>query len=599
MSSIEAVQSSPRALDPVTLEVIRNALPAISDEMSVDLQRTSYNMMIYEVRDYCTALLDPDGALISQNIGGVSHFVADLGVIVKDAVARYGRQGFAPGDVLLHNHQATAGQHLNNVVVYAPIFYEDELIAFAMVRAHWVDVGGLSTGFGAGTRAYDPWSEGLQFNQLKLYEGGVLDTKLLAFIRDNIRFPDNAMGDMRSQLAACRLGERRFVELLDRYGKNVVQDAIRQLYAETEQKCRSAVAKIPDGTYEAESFIDWRGQGYDIRVKVIVSGSDMTIDLSGCSPEREGGANSRTYAGAYIAYKALTTPLEPLNEGAFSALEVIIPEGNMMMARYTAFMAGWSMPLPTVVDTILLALSIAIPDRIPAAHSGSLGAALSYSGRDRARNRDFVLMSIESGGWGGRGDADGEDASMSVCQGDVRNAPIENMELKGPVIVEERALRPDSGGAGKFRGGLGVRTRIRTLADGRVNVQGGDGGRLTCPPWGLLGGGSGQTAATLVKAPGDEDFRRPIDRTPSWPAGTEVLYMTAGGGGWGDPLEREPTRVLRDVREGYVSAEKATELYGVVLTADGQDVDATATSALRARLRAARASKQNERAARS
>jgi N-methylhydantoinase B len=574
-----------RSLDPVTLEVIRNALPAISDEMSVDLQRTSYNMMIYEVRDYCTALLDPDGALISQNIGGVSHFVADLGVVVKDAVARYGRNGFAPGDVLLHNHQATAGQHLNNVVVYAPIFYEDELVAFAMVRAHWVDVGGLSTGFGAGGRAYDPWSEGLQFNQLKVYEGGVLDRKLLAFIRDNIRFPDNAMGDMRSQLAACRLGERRFVELLTRYGKDVVLDAIRAFYRETELKCRAAVEKIPDGVYEAASFIDWRGQGYDIRVKVTVRGSDMTIDLSGCSPEREGGANSRTYAGAYIAYKALTTPLEPLNEGAFAALEVIIPEGNMMMARYPAFMAGWSMPLPTVVDTILLALADAIPDGVPAAHSGSLGAALSFSGRDRERNRDFVIMSIESGGWGGRRGADGEDVSMSVCQGDVRNAPIENMELKGPVLIVERALRPDSGGPGQFRGGLGVQTRLRTLVPGRLNVAGGDGGRLTCPPWGLRGGESAAVAATLVKAPGEQSFHRPTSTQPVWPADTEVLYLTAGGGGWGDPLDREPGRVLRDVREGYVSETHARERYGVALRADGAEVDAAATADLRRRLR--------------
>jgi N-methylhydantoinase B len=573
-----------KRLDPVTLEVIRNALPAISDEMSVDLQRTSYNMMIYEVRDYCTALLDPEGRLISQNIGGVSHFVADLGVVIKDAMQRYGRAGFAPGDVLLHNHQATAGQHLNNVVVYSPVFHRGELVAFAAVRAHWVDVGGLSTGFGAGNRAYDPWSEGLQFNQLKIYEGGVVDKKLLAFIRDNIRFPDNAMGDMRSQLAACRLGERRFVELLDRYGKDVVQEAIARFYAETEQKCRAAVAAIPDGVYEAESYIDWRGGGYDIKVKVVVSGSDMTIDLSGCSPEREGGANSRTYAGAYIAYKAITTPLEPLNEGAFTALEVVIPEGNMMMARYPAFMAGWSMPLPTVVDTILLALAKAAPDRVAAAHSGSLGAALAYSGRDRARSRDFVLMSIESGGWGGRPDADGEDVSMSVCQGDVRNAPIENLELKGPVIVEERALRPDSGGAGKFRGGLGIRTRIRALVDGRVNVQGGDGGRLTCPPWGLVGGEPGEVAKTLVKLPGEAEFHAPTSQPLSWPAGTEVLYMTAGGGGWGDPLERAAARVLRDVREGYVSPDAARERYGVEMTVDGL-VDEAATAALRARLR--------------
>jgi N-methylhydantoinase B len=254
---VSAVSGRSR-LDAITLEVIRNALPAISDEMSVDLQRTSYNMMIYEVRDYCTALLDKNGALISQNIGGVSHFVADLGVIIKDAVARYGLDGFAPGDVLLHNHQATAGQHLNNVVVYSPIFFEDELLAFAMVRAHWVDVGGQSTGFGAGYRAYDPWSEGLQLNQLKIYEGGVLDKKLLGFIRDNIRFPDNAMGDMRSQLAACRLGERRFKELLTRYGKDVVLEAIERTYADTEKKCRAAVEQIPDGVYEAESYIDWR-----------------------------------------------------------------------------------------------------------------------------------------------------------------------------------------------------------------------------------------------------------------------------------------------------------------------------------------------------
>jgi N-methylhydantoinase B len=244
------------------------------------------------------------------------------------------------------------------------------------------------------------------------------------------------------------------------------------------------------------------------------------------------------------------------------------------------------MPLPTVVDTILLALAKAIPERVPAAHSGSLGAALSFSGRDSERDRGFVIMSIESGGWGGRCDADGEDVSMSVCQGDVRNAPIENMELKGPVLVEERALRPDSGGAGRFRGGLGVRTRIRTLADGRVNVASGDGGRLTCPPWGLLGGKSGGVASTLVKSPGENDFHVPTTNPPSWPAGTEVLYMTAGGGGWGDPLEREPHRVLRDVLEGYISAAAAREQYGVVLGAVERAVDEPATNELRQRLRA-------------
>ncbi|MDB5685064.1 MAG: N-methylhydantoinase B/acetone carboxylase, alpha subunit [Sphingomonas bacterium] len=579
--SMEEVPS----LDPVTLEVIRNALPAISDEMSVDLQRTSYNMMIYEVRDYCTALLDIHGSLISQNIGGVSHFVADLGVVVKSGVERYGVDGFRPGDVLIHNHQATAGQHLNNVVLYTPAFFEGELVAFAVVRAHWVDVGGLSTGFG-GAGAFDPWSEGLQFDNIKIYEADVPDEKMIRMIRDNIRFPDAAMGDMRSQLAACRLGERRFEELLGRYGKDVVRGAIARIYAETEARCRAAVEEIPDGIYEAESYLDGRGDGpgYEIKVKVTVSGGDMVIDLSGCSQQREGGMNARTFAGAFIAYKALTGPLEPLNEGAFSALEVIIPEGNMMMARFPALMAAWSGPLPTVVDTIWKAFAQALPERIPAAHSGSLGAAFSFSGADR-RGKGFVAMSIESGGWGGRPGADGQDVSMSVCQGDVRNSPIENIELKTPLMVVERALRADSGGAGEFRGGLGIQTHAKALVAGRWNSSSGDGGRRTCPPWGLAGGKPGKLAETLVKRADEVEFHAPSGPGFVGGVGAEILYRTAGGGGWGDPRARDPERVLADVREGYVSLEAAREDYGVAIT-DALEIDATQTARLRGAERA-------------
>ncbi|HTB66062.1 MAG TPA: hydantoinase B/oxoprolinase family protein [Steroidobacteraceae bacterium] len=571
-------------LDPVTLEVIRNALPAITAEMSVDLQRTSYNMMIYEVQDYCTALLDPEGRLISQNIGGVSHFVADLGVVIRAGVARYGTNGFKSGDVLLHNHQATAGQHLNNVVIYVPVLIDATVVAFAVVRAHWVDVGGLSTGFGA-DQATDPWNEGLQFDNLKIYDADVPDEQLLRFIRDNIRFPDASMGDMRSQLAACRLGERRFLDLIARYGRDVVERTIKTIYAETEARCRLAVEKIPDGTYRAEAYIDGRkGQlGYDIKVEVTVRGSDMVIDLSNCSPQREGPMNGRTFAGAYIAYKALTAPLEPLNEGAFAALKVIIPEGNMMMAKFPALMAAWSGALPTVVDTIWHAFALAIPERIPAAHSGSLGAAFSFSGIDPVSHKRFVAMSIESGGWGGRPGEDGQDVSMSVCQGDVRNSPIETIELKTPVMVLERSLRCDSGGAGKFRGGLGIQTRARSLVAGRWATQNGAGGRLTCLPWGLWGGKPGRAAETLIKGADEAEFHVPAG-TGASSAGTEILYRTAGGGGWGDPLEREPDAVLADVMEGYVSPQAARAEYGVVI--EGTQVDRPATQRLRSQRKA-------------
>jgi N-methylhydantoinase B len=516
----------------------------------------------------------------------VSHFVADLGVVIKDGIARYGLDGFVPGDVIVHNHQAVAGQHLNNVVVYTPVFHDGALVAFAVVRAHWVDVGGLSTGFGAGNQAFDPWAEGLQFDQIKLYEAGEPDRKLLQFIRDNIRYPDAAMGDLRSQLAACRLGDRRYTELLRRYGADVVPRAIDTLYAETEQKCRTIVAQIPDGTYEAASQLPGGAPGqppYDIHAKVTVSGSDMTIDLSGCSPQREGGMNARTYAGAYIAYKALTAPLEPVNEGSFAAVNVVIPEGNMMMARYPAPMANWSGMLPSVVETIWKALATAIPDRIPASHSRSLGPVLVFFGYDPRRKRRFVVQSIEGGGWGGRPTEDGEDVSVSVCQGDVRNAPIENIELKNPVLVEQRALRQDSGGPGRFRGGLGIETRARSLVEGRWAAgAGGPEGNFGSPAWGLWNGKDGAPPEQRMQLEGEaEPHPPPVARTLT-PANTTLILRSAGGGGWGEPLERDPERVLRDVIEGYVSAAAAHDDYGVVLSADGRAIDMAATSALRA-----------------
>src|SRR6201996_4724331 len=391
-------------LDPVTLEVLRSALPAIADEMSVDLQRTSYNMMIYEVRDYCCAILDTEGRLLSQNIGGVSHFVADLGVVIKDGVARYGLDGFAPGDVLITNHQRVAGQHLNNICIYTPFFFENKLTAFAIVRAHWVDVGGNSTGFGAGTSIVDPWQEGLQFDQIKLWEAGKLDEKLLRFVSDNIRYPESSMGDLRSQMAACTLAERRLEELYTRYGAGTISTAIERIFDDAEKKCRLIVEQIPDGVYHAESYLDDDGVEKDVRVPIVVDvtvkGSDLTIDFTKGSMQRRGGINGRTLAGAYIAYKGLTGPLEPVNEGSFRALKVEIQEGNLMMARFPAPMAGWSRVLPTVVDTIIKALAPALPEKMPAAHMGTLGGGMALFGHDPVAGRDFVLQTIEGGGWG-------------------------------------------------------------------------------------------------------------------------------------------------------------------------------------------------------
>ena len=550
------------SLDPVTLEVIRNALPAVANEMAADLQRTSYNMMIYEVRDYCTALLDTKGQLISQNVGGVSHFVADLGVIIVDGMKRDGAKGFKPGDVIITNHQAVAGQHLNNVVIYMPYFHKGELLMFSMVRAHWIDIGGSSTGFGAGPSV---------------------------MLKDNIRFPESSLGDMKSQMAACRLAARRMDELFEKYGRDTILAAIDRIFDETEKKCRNVVAELADGVYEASAAMDddgvLRGEPVPIHAKITIAKGEITIDLSGCSRERKAGINSRTMAGARVAYKALTGPLDPVNEGSFRALNVIIPEGSIMMARFPAPMSGWSLIVPMVVDTIVKALSQAMRDRVPAGHHGLLGGAVVFFGTHPKTKRRFVVQSIEGGGWGGRPAEDGESASVSVCQGDVRNGSIEGIELKCPVLVEGRGLRQDSCGAGKHRGGLGIDMRVRNLIEGRWNFE--QARRLQCPPWGLWGGKAGQPGGYLLRLPGENDFKPMAGAHIPVPLDAEAIVRTGGGGGWGNPLERDPALVRTDVREELVSREAAAEHYGVVLR-DDLTLDETATRQERERLRSGR-----------
>jgi len=569
-------------MDIVTLEVIRHVLPAIANEMSYVLQRTSHNMMIYEVRDYCCGLLDRRGRLLAQNVGGVSHFVANLGDVIRDGVERYGEEGFRPGDVLITNHQRVAGQHLNNILIYTPCFEGGRLFGFAATRAHWTDVGGLSTGFG-GANALDPWMEGLQLDQIKLYEAGKLDEKVWRLIRDNIRFPDASMGDLKSQIAADRLAEKRLEEILLRYGRATVEQAIERIFDQTEASCRAVVAQLPDGVYEAESLFSGSpldgNRPVEIKVRVIVRGSDMTIDLTQCSQQRKAPINARTLAAPLIAYKALTTPAEPINEGAFRALNIEIQEGNYMMARHPAAMASWGRTLPTVVDTIFLALEPALRGRLPAAHMGVLGGPVVFFGSDPRTKQPFVTQSIEGGGWGGRPTGDGESASVSVCQGDVRNAPIEKMELRWPILVRRRQLRTDSGGAGQYRGGQGVETEVEALVEGYWSLT--DMGRQAYPPWGIEGGKPGATSANLMKLPTEDAFK-PVNLVRHLvPAGTAAVIATAGGGGWGNPFHRDPKLVRQDVLEGNVTLESAARDYGVVIDSQTLEIDAAATESLR------------------
>ena len=573
-------------LDPVTLEVVRNSFPAAANEMAEDLQRTSYNMMIYEVRDFSCAIVGAEGELFAQNIGGVSHFVADLDVVIKDAIERFKKESFKPGDAILMNHQRVCGQHLNNMVAYTPIFVGEELFGFSMVRAHWVDIGGLSTGFGAGGgMVTDPWVEGLQFDQVKIMDAGVLNEPLMKFIADNVRYPEAAMGDLRAQLASCKVGAQRVEELVERYGVDVVRLCLERIFDDSEARCRLAIEKIADGEYSAEGWLDHdfvdRGERVMIIAKVTVKGSDLTVDLTGSSRARRGSINARTRAAAFIAYKGITAPLEPLNEGSFRALRVEIDEGNFMMAKFPAPMAQWSIAIPTAVDVILRSLAPALPDVVPAGTYGTLGGAMVFFGNDPSPGgKRFVSQTIEGGGWGASPSLDGQNASVSVCQGDVRNAPIESLELKYPLLVEKRALRPDSGGAGRHRGGLGQVTDIQNLVAGTWSMS--SIPRETCPPWGLHHGLAGQPGFCDVRLSPGAEWEDGGDTRKSVGPGAAQRKATGGGGGWGDPLERPFEEIDLDLLEGFISRENAEQDYEVVVDQATETVDREATRELRA-----------------
>jgi len=570
-------------VNPVTLEVVRNALVAHADEMAAALCRTAYNMMIFEVKDYCVGLVDPDGGIIAQNTGGLPIFLADLGVAIEGAIEIYGRDGFAEGDVIISNDPDRCGQHLNNVVVFTPFIHEGEVVAFPAVRAHWVDVGGSSRGFGS-ISAREIFEEGLQICAIKAYDAGRPNEEVLRLIRDNIRFPDSSFGDLRGQIAACRLGERRLEELFGRFDKETIGECIRRVWEHDDILARRAVAEIPDGVYTAESYLDNDYVDIDrpvpIKVRVEVAGERMVVDLSEVSEEVKGPINSGVSGGvaaARVAFKCVTAPHAPVTEGAFGPLEVVLPPGTFLSARRPAPLGGWSLALPTVIDTILKALAPALPDRITAGHKGDMGGYAFY-GQDRERKRPFICMNIFGGGWGAKPDGDGQSGVVSVCQGNVHNAPVEMQEAYYPVMIERHSLREGSGGAGEHRGGLGVELVVRSDQDVYVNTQ---FQRTKLPPWGLLGGRDGLPNAAWVE--GEDGRRRSAAHLNSHPVhpGERVWITTGGGGGFGDPLRRPPERVARDVREGYVSIEQARDDYAVAIDPETLAFDAAATEALR------------------
>ena len=554
------------SVDPITVEIIRCALKAAANEMSAVLKRTAYNMMIYEVQDYCVSIVDHAGRTMSQNEGALPIFLADLGVAVEDGVQLYGLDNIHPGDVFLVNHPEICGQHLNNMVVYTPFFWDSKLLCFLAVRAHWIDVGGGSTGFGS-SNTRDVYEEGLQVRSVKIYHEGRPNTEVLRLIEDNIRFPESSLGDLRAQIACCRTGEERLEQICRKYGRKVFLEAVETIWHQTDKLVREAVRAIPDGDYEASSFLDDDGRVMNktipIKVKVGVRGDELTIDFSEVADQVPGFINcgsSGGMAAARVAFKALTAPQREVNEGSFRALKVILPPGKLLSARRPAPIGGWSLSLPTVLDTIFRALAPALPERVPAAHKGDMGGYAIF-GMNSKTGRRYVCQNIIGGGWGGRPFEDGVSAAVSMCQGDVKNTPIELQELYYPLLYECHAFRTDSGGAGKYRGGIGVEVKM-TPRENCFLSRNTD--RIKCPPWGLAGGGEGAVNETRIRRHGKEETLPGKFSHLLVQPGETITFLTAGGGGYGEPAERSAEAVKRDLDLGYISKARAREQYSTL-----------------------------------
>ena len=569
-------------ITPVLVEIVRNGVIAVTEEMKTNLMRTAYNMIIYEALDFTVGLFTVEGETVSISLG-LPTFIRGMAETIKAKLKHFGRDGIEPGDILVTNDAYITGSHLNHFTFSLPIFHDGDLIGFSCCMAHWQDVGGQLGGV-----TTDIFSEGIQIPVVKYARRGVINQDLVDIIRMNVRIPERAMGDLRAQITAVKTGERRFLELVNRYGRKEVLGAIATIMDQSEKAARARTRAIPDGVYEAESFMDDDGVNIGtpipIKVRVEVKGDEVTVDLSDVSKQVRGFYNSGITTGtacAQVAFKCLTSPTDyPINDGSFRNLKVIVPPGRVISATRPAPMRWWMTFPMTVIDTVFKAMADAIPGQVIAGHHADLCVSLVH-GIDPKDGKFFLAhMGPLGGGWGAKQNGDGESATVCINDGDTHNSPREQIETKYPLLVERYALIPDSGGPGKHRGGLGCETVVRALTDVTLNAS---IDRAHCLPWGLMGGLEGSGNQVLLRRKDEWDKERVNAKVLTAPLkpGDAYALRSGGGGGFGSPLERPPERVADDVRQGYVSMTSARDYYGVVLDPVTFAVDAQATNAER------------------
>jgi N-methylhydantoinase B len=575
-----ATEATAVPIDPIRLELIKNALDAIVDEMAIALMRSAYSTNIKTAMDMSSALCDEHGRLIAQGLTLPLH-LGSIPDAMREVRRKFDRK-IHPGDAYLLNDPYEGGTHLPDFYVVKPIFVGERLVGWSVSIGHQTDVGGYTAG-GNGSDATEIYQEGIRIPPLRLFDGGEPVSALFELLEKNVRVPHVVLGDVRAQVASCLAGERGYLALLERYGADDLAAACTALLDQAERLARNAITAMPDGIYRFTDYIDEDGLDPDpipIAVTITVDGDHMTVDFDGSAPQVRGAINSPfpfTKSTVYACVRHLIGGDPPNNEGYFRPIEVRAPPGTVVNPVLPASVAARGLTGFRMANAVFGALAQIAPDRVFACEAGG-DTGISYAGYDTDR-RPFVFIEFLYGGWGGRPDRDGVDGcSSSVVN--FSNNPIEIIESEQPLVIRQYGYVPDTGGAGMYRGSLALVRDYRFEADEATFQMRTDRRRFT--PYGLAGGHDG-TPSTNILDPDGAAEELPTKIRITVHKGDVLRHRVAGAGGWGDPLRRDPARVLHDVLEEKLSAAYAEREYGVVIDLDRGVVDVEATADVRRR----------------
>jgi N-methylhydantoinase B len=549
-------------IDPVTLGVIWGGFVSIAAEMGATLRRTAFSEVVREGMDFSPGLFDGKGRLIAQGDYSPGH-LGSMPYAVRSVLQYFPKETLKPGDVLLMNDLYMGSGHLPDFFMFTPVFYKDQIVGYTVNCCHQQDIGGAGAGSTVVTNVSECFQEGIRILPIKLYKEGKPNEDVFRIIEANVRVPEKVVGDMKAQVNANFVGGMRILEMLENYGLEELNNYIDEILDRSEAAMRESIRNIPDGDYPFQDYLDDCGEGTEpilFNVTVRIKESEAIIDFAGSSPQTESGLNSMlnyTRAYAYFALKCLTEPFIPQNGGCMRPVQVTAPEGSFFNPKFPAAGGGRAMVSHRIFEVVIGALAPVLKDRVIAGHSQ--GVTPCFGGIHPGTGKHFVCVDLIKGSFGARPFKDGADAL--VCSMNPRNVPVEAHEQKFPILVECLEFIPDSGGAGKFRGGIGVRKDIRTLSKMKLfNLT----DRVRFAPYGLFGGKPGAKGATLLKR-GSKAIPLHSKGTYNLEPDDLVSFIVSGAGGYGNPIERDVQMVVKDVVGEYVSVEGARKDYGVVI----------------------------------